>query len=217
MRDHRYLDITLPLRTGLPVWPGHPPIEIEPLRSIARGASSNITRLAMSVHTGTHVDSPRHFFDGEPGVEGLRLESMLGRAYVVNLSKVDRVTALELGRARIPSRTRRLLVRTRNSEFWSQPSLTFHEDFVGLDASAARWVVEHHIQLLGVDYLSVAPWKEGRPTHEILLRGGVTIVEGLNLQNVRAGRYRLFCLPLDIVGSDGAPARVVLERLGGNR
>ncbi len=217
MRNHRYIDITLPLRAGMPVWPGHPPLEIEQVRSIAQGASSNITRIAMSVHTGTHVDAPRHFFDGEAGVEGLRLESMLGRAYVVNLSKVERVTALELGRARIPSRTRRLLIRTRNSDLWSQPGAAFREDFVGLDASAARWIVEHHIQLVGVDYLSVAPWKEGRPTHEILLRGGVTIVEGLDLQNVRAGRYRLFCLPLNIVASDGAPARVVLERLGGNR
>jgi arylformamidase len=217
MRNHRYIDITLPLRTGMPVWPGHPPLEIEQVRSIAQGASSNITRLAMSVHTGTHVDAPRHFFDGEAGVEGLRLETMLGRAYVVNLTKLDRVTALDLGRARIPSRTRRLLIRTRNSDLWLQSGAAFREDFVGLDASAARWIVEHHIQLVGVDYLSVAPWKEGRPTHEILLRGGVTILEGLDLQSVRAGRYRLFCLPLDIVGSDGAPARVVLERLGGNR
>jgi len=150
-------------------------------------------------------------------VEGLRLESMLGRAYVVNLTKVDRVTSVELERARVPSRTRRLLIRTRNSEYWSLPEAVFREDFVGLDASAASWIVAHHIQLVGVDYLSVAPWKEGRPTHEILLRAGVTVLEGLNLQHVKAGRYRLLCLPLNIAGSDGAPARVVLERLGGNR
>jgi arylformamidase len=217
MRDHRYIDITLALRAGLPIWPGHPALEIEPFRNIASGASSNLTRLSMSVHTGTHVDAPRHFFDGEAGVESLRLESMLGRAYVVNLTRVERVTSAELERARVPSRTRRLLIRTRNSEYWSQLDTVFHEDFVGLDASAASWIVAHHIQLVGVDYLSVAPWKEGRPTHEILLRAGVTVVEGLNLQHVKAGRYRLLCLPLNIAGSDGAPARVVLERLGGNR
>ena len=217
MRDHRYIDITLALRAGLPMWPGHPALEIEPFRSIAAGASSNLTRLSMSVHTGTHVDAARHFFDGEAGVEGLRLESMLGRAYVVNLTKVDRVTSVELERAHVPSRTRRLLIRTRNSEYWSLPEAVFREDFVALDASAASWIVAHHIQLVGVDYLSVAPWKEGRPTHEILLRAGVTVLEGLDLQHVKAGRYRLLCLPLNIAGSDGAPARVVLERLGGNR
>ncbi len=217
MKDHRYIDITLGLGPSLPTWPGHPAFVLEPMGRIASGASSNVSRLSMSVHGGTHVDAPFHFFDDGAGIDSLRIESMLGRAYVVHVAKVDRVTAVELERARVPSRTRRLLIRTRNSEYWSQGEATFREDFVGLDASAARWVVEHHIQLLGVDYLSVAPWKEGRPTHEILLRAGVTVLEGLNLQHVRAGRYRLFCLPLRILGSDGAPARVVLEKLGGNR
>ena len=119
MKDHRYIDITLALGPGLPTWPGHPPFELELLRSIASGASSNVSRLSMSVHGGTHVDAPRHFFDDGAGADSLRLESMLGRAYVVYLPKVDRVTSAELERARIPSRTRRLLIRTRNSEFWS--------------------------------------------------------------------------------------------------
>ena len=217
MKDHRYIDITLALGPGLPTWPGHPPFELGLVRSIAAGASSNVSRLSMSVHAGTHVDAPRHFFDDGAGADSLRLESMLGRAYVVYLPKVERVTSAELERARIPSRTRRLLIRTRNSESWSQGEAAFHDDFVGLDASAAQWIVAHHMLLVGVDYLSVAPWKEGRPTHEILLRAGVTVVEGLNLQHVKAGRYRVCCLPLRILGSDGAPARVVLERLGGNR
>jgi len=217
MKDQRYIDITLALGPGLPTWPGHPAFELESLRSIASGASSNVSRLSMSVHTGTHVDAPRHFFQDGADADSLRIESMLGRAYVVNLAKVERVTAADLERARVPSRIRRLLIRTRNSEYWSQGEATFREDFVGLDASAAQWIVGHQMQLVGVDYLSVAPWKEGRPTHEILLRAGVTVVEGLNLQHVKAGRYRVFCLPLRILGSDGAPARVVLERLGGNR
>jgi len=217
MKDHRYIDITLGLGPNLPTWPGHPPFELESLRSIASGASSNVSRLSMSVHGGTHVDAPRHFFEDGAGADSLRLESMLGRAYVVYLPKVDRVTSAELERARIPSRTRRLLIRTRNSDFWTVGEAPFHENFVGLDASAAQWIVAHHMQLVGVDYLSVAPWKEGRPTHEILLRADVTVVEGLNLQHVKAGRYRVLCLPLRILGSDGAPARVVLERLGGNR
>jgi arylformamidase len=142
---------------------------------------------------------------------------MIGRAYLVNLGKVARVTARDLEHARIPPRTRRLLIRTRNSELWARGESAFREDFVALDPTAAEWVVRQHIRLVGVDYLSVAPWKEGRPTHEILLSAGVVIVEGLDLHLAGAGRYRLFCLPLKIVASDGAPARVVLERLGGNR
>jgi arylformamidase len=61
-----------------------------------------------------------------------------------------------------------------------------------------------------VDYLSVAPWKESRPTHEILLKAGVVVVEGLNLSAIEPGTYQLICLPLKLMGCDGAPARAVL-------
>jgi arylformamidase len=66
------------------------------------------------------------------------------------------------------------------------------------------------VKLVGVDYLSVAPYKQSRPVHEILLRAGVVIVEGLNLSEVSQGRYTLVCLPLKLAGSDGAPARAIL-------
>ena len=70
--------------------------------------------------------------------------------------------------------------------------------------------MEHGVQLVGVDYLSVAPYEEGAPTHEILLKAGVVVVEGLNLSKVMRGFYELYCLPLKIAGSDGAPARAIL-------
>jgi arylformamidase len=64
--------------------------------------------------------------------------------------------------------------------------------------------------LVGIDYLSVAPYKQSRPTHEILLQAGVVVVEGLDLSEISQGRYTLFCLPLKLAGSDGAPARAIL-------
>ena len=41
---------------------------------------------------------------------------------------------------------------------------------------------------------------------------GATI-EGLNLARVKPGRYELACLPLKIVGADGAPCRAALRAL----
>jgi arylformamidase len=63
---------------------------------------------------------------------------------------------------------------------------------------------------VGIDYLSIAPFHNGGPTHRILLQAGVVIVEGLNLWSIPSGRYTLYCLPLNLKGSDGAPARVIL-------
>jgi arylformamidase len=67
--------------------------------------------------------------------------------------------------------------------------------------------------VLGVDYLSVEEFrKPGAPAHHILLGGGTIVIEGLNLRDVEPGTYELFCLPLRVVGADGAPARVVLRQ-----
>ncbi len=207
MRIH---DISLPISPRLPVWPGDPPVTLERVESIAGGSHANVSRLACGVHTGTHVDAPLHFLDGAAPVETLRLDVLTGRAYVAHLPKARVLDAAALRAARIPPRTRRVLFRTRNSEWWSSAAGAFREDFVAVDETGAAWLVERGLQLVGVDYLSVAPFRQSLPTHRILLAAGVVIVEGLNLHRVAQGAYDLYCLPLKLVGSDGAPARAVL-------
>jgi arylformamidase len=86
----------------------------------------------------------------------------------------------------------------------------FQEGFVGIDEGAARLLVEKGVRLVGIDYLSVAPFKRSRPTHEVLLEAKMVIIEGLDLSGVSAGEYTLYCLPLKLRHTDGAPARVIL-------
>ena len=71
------------------------------------------------------------------------------------------------------------------------------------------------MRTVGVDYLSVGAFREesGRETHRVLLGAGIWIIEGLNLADVEPGEYEMICLPLRLVGSDGAPARAVLRRV----
>jgi arylformamidase len=194
----------------MPVWPGDPPLILEPLKSIADGAHANVSRLACSVHVGTHIDAPRHFIDGAKGVDKLSLNVLMGRAYVINLPEALVIDAAILESAGIPPRTRRVLFKTRNSRYWAMGERQFQKDFVAIDASGAQWLVRKRVQLVGVDYLSVAPFDHGIQTHKILLGAGTVIVEGLNLSEVSQGRYKLYCLPIKLIGSDGAPARAIL-------
>ena len=204
-------DVSVPLEPGLPVWPGDKPVACERYRSIAAGDASNDSRLSCSVHSGTHVDAPRHFIDNGKAVDELSLEVLMGRAWLAHLPDVAVITAEHLETLAIPADTRRLLLKTRNSQRWSDPHHAFAADFVALDADAARWVVDRGIQLIGIDYLSIQRFDDPTPrTHQTLLAAGVIIVEGLNLASVETGRYHLICLPLKLTGSDGAPARVVL-------
>ena len=203
-------DITVGVSPDMPVWPNNPAVELERVNKIEDGANSNVSRLALGVHTGTHVDAPVHFVPGGASVETLPLSLLIGRALVIHLARTRRVSAGDLDGAGIPPATRRLLIKTRNSSYWANDDKEFHTDFVGIAPDGAQWLVDRRIELVGVDYLSVAPWKESRPTHQILLKAGVVVVEGLNLSKIKPGRYELTCLPLKLIGSDGAPCRAVL-------
>lgn len=207
----RIYDITLTISPDLVVWPEDPPIELYRVSKIEDGADSNVSRVNMSVHTGTHIDAPSHFIEGGETVENIPIDLLTGRCYVLHLPDVDVITRDMVENSPIPPRTKRVLFRTRNSELWATNPTDFQKDYVALAPDAAEYMIKRGVKLVGVDYLSVAPFDDLVPTHKTLLGSGIVIVEGLNLSEVSQGRYTLYCLPLKLSGSDGAPARAILQ------
>jgi arylformamidase len=206
----KLIDVSVPIDSALPTYPGNTPYSLESIKRIANGDSSNVSTLHMSVHGGTHVDAPRHFFDNAAGVDALPLDILCGRVRVIELTGRSSITAQDLATFDLREDVR-LLLKTHNSRLWGSPE--FHKDFIGVTESGARFLVDHGVKVVGVDYLSVEPFKTpGAPTHHVLLSSGTIVIEGLNLRDVDPGSYEMFCLPLRIVGADGAPARVVLRR-----
>ncbi len=205
-------DITLTLSPELPVWPGDPQVRLERMRKIEDGANSNVSELQMRVHAGTHVDAPIHFInESSKGVDSLPLSTLIGFCCVVEIShEIDLITREVLESVYLPQGSQRILFKTRNSQYWKQNSPDFQTNFVGIAEDAALYLVEKGFILVGLDYLSIAPYKNSRPTHEVFLNNGVVVLEGINLSDVSEGYYTLFCLPIKLAGSDGAPARVVL-------
>jgi len=210
------IDLSLPLKPELPYWPGSKGIRLNPVKRMADGDEENLSRLDSDVHTGTHVDAPWHYVENGHTVDHLPLDVLIGPAFVSFLPEVSQITAGDLSAIKLPPNTRRLLLRTRNSELWARGVTNFKEDYVALTADAAQWVVDRGIRLIGVDYLSVQRYIDSPLTHRILLEADVIIIEGLNLDGVQPGRYELICLPIRLVGADGAPARAILRRLRGN-
>ena len=204
-------DISLTISQNLPTWPGDPKPEIEKIDSMDLGAHNNVSRISAGVHLGTHVDAPYHFLNDGRTVEQLPLDVLTGPCYVMQLPDgVEAITAEVLERTEITSEMKRILFGTRNSHLWAKGESNFQTDFVAITEDGAEWLVERGVQLVGVDYLSVAPYGDSVPTHTVLLKAGVVLVEGLNLSNVMRGFYDLYCLPLKIAGCDGAPARAIL-------
>ena len=205
-------DISLTITEDLPIWPGDPKIEIKKISQIKDGEDANVTHLSSSVHIGTHVDAPDHFLGNGQTVEDLPLDLLVGSVFVVVLDIAGQISAADLQTAGIPKGVKRLLIKTANSRIWTEGYSDFKEDFIALDPDAAAYLVTQGIEVVGVDYLSVAPFADPAPTHRILLEAGVLVIEGLNLSDIEPGDYTLFCLPIKIKGSDGAPARVLLQK-----
>lgn len=205
----RILDISVAVRNAMPVYPGDPEVEVQPVTRISKGDSSNTSLLHLPSHTATHVDPPLHFVEGGLAVDELDLDDLIGGCWVCDLGDVPVIDARGLEAAVIPSGETRVLLKTRNSGLWTSPS--FRKDYTYLDATAASWLVNRGVRLVGIDYLSIeALDSPDNATHRTLLQSGIVVAEGLDLSEVSPGRYALVCLPLKVAGGDGAPARAVL-------
>ncbi len=204
-------DISLTITPDMPIWPGDPHPALTSLARISEGDLANVTHLSLCAHTGTHIDAPYHFLADGSTLESISLETLIGRVYVIAFPDVSIITAGDLRSAEIPDNVQRILFKTSNSGLWERGDNEFKTEFVAIAPDAATWLVNRNIKLVGVDYLSVAPFSDPQPTHQILLRAGIVIVEGLNLASIAVGQYTLYCLPLKFEGIDGAPARVILK------
>jgi arylformamidase len=205
-----WIDVSVPVRAGMVHYPGDPPVKIERIQTIGSDSEANLTKIDMSAHTGTHMDAPLHFFEDDPGIESFPLEIAMGPARVIAIEGNEPIDRGQLEGLEIESGDR-VLFRTTNSDRpWADRD--FDPDFVYVSLEAAELLGEVGVALVGVDYLSVGgAGREGAETHRALLGAGAWVVEGLDLSSVESGDYELICLPIKLVGSDGAPARVLLR------
>lgn len=211
-RSGEIIDVSVFLQPSMPQWAGEELAAAEPLLRTPAD-EVNVTLLTMTTHTGTHVDAPRHFIDGGKTLDQFPLDRWVGPCVVIDFTGLNAdITANDLQQANVPTDATRLVFKTRNSGIWRTHAAGFFEGFIALAPSGARWVVEHQIRLVAIDYLSIgAVNHEGSETHTTLLGNDVLIVEGLDLTNVTAGNYELLCFPLNVPNVDGAPARVALR------
>jgi arylformamidase len=203
-------DVSVPITNTMPVWPSDPPVQLTPKSHLSRDGTQTVrlTKIDMGSHTGTHIDAPWHFLENGKRLNEIPLTRLIGAALVVllenkkSISKVDLESINLLGYARI-------LLKTDNSKHWNDK--TFYEDFVYLEPDGAQYLVDKHVNVVGIDYLSIDQFKSVKhPSHFVLLENEVVILEGLNLSRIEPGPYNMTALPLNLQEVDGAPTRVIL-------
>lgn len=204
------VDVSMPLRAGMPSFPGDPVLRVAPWRSMATGSPYNVSELTLGTHAGTHVDPPIHFVEGGATVDQIELTRLNGPCQVVEVGEgVRSIGPGELSGVR-PG-TARLLLKSSNSARWAADA-DFFADYVALSPEAADHLVELGVGLVGIDSLSIESDPTGTfPVHRTLLGTGSLILEGLQLARVPAGPSELLCLPMRLVGGDGGPCRAAVR------
>ena len=201
-----WIDVSVPLRDNMVVFAFENNMQIERRRSMERGDMGNNSTIHMGVHTGTHMDAPRHVFIDGIAIDKMPLDDAIGPARVIEIIDTEAIKAEELKQYKF-KRGERILFKTRNSERCWKTDI-FIPGFTYIAEDAAQLLADAHVKLVGIDYLSV-----GGPgaTHRILLGAGIWLLEGLNLSAVGPGNYDLICLPLKLVQTEGSPVRAVLR------
>jgi arylformamidase len=209
--EERWIDISVPLRSGMVHWPDNPPVRIERMLDMERGDVANVSKFSLGSHTGTHMDAPIHFVRAGEGIDRLPLDATIGRARLIEIQDPVSIKPDELSQHGI-GRGERVLFKTRNSSlgWWTQD---FIEDYVYVSQEAARYLANREVRTVGVDYLCVSGFRrDGVETHQVLLGTGIWVIEGLDVGRVEPGEYELICLPLKVEDGDGAPARAILRK-----
>jgi arylformamidase len=203
-------DISLTLSPQSIRWVTAQPLELIERKRMSRGDPNNSSSVHTSVHAGTHVDAPFHFVPNGRTIESLPLETFIGPARVCAVEPRRRITATDVAKAELQGESR-VLFKTRNSNSLKKGG--YDPSFAPFSVDGADALVELGVKLVGLDYLSAAAADEQVPVHRAFLDHGVILLEGIDLSDVPAGRYELFCAPVKLAGSDGAPCRAVLREL----
>ncbi|HET6230593.1 MAG TPA: cyclase family protein [Longimicrobiaceae bacterium] len=204
------IDISRPVVTGTPVWPGDAPCCVAWTMLRSEGETVNVAELRMSAHTGTHADGPFHVSDQGVRIGAAPLEAYVGPALVVDARGHTSIGAALAGLAVERWRPERVLFRTGA---WTDPAV-FPMSFAAIEPEAARILAAAGVRLVGTDAPSVDAFdSKDLPTHNVFGDAGIAILENLLLDHVGAGEYELIALPLRLDEADASPVRAVLRTL----
>ena len=210
MRFRNVYDISVLLGVESIDYPGDTPYSRELVESIKGGGAYDLSKLVMSAHSGTHIDFPSHFIPNGKSAHKYGVQELILPALVLSIKSKESIQTSELEKADIKPGDA-ILFKTNNSVSGQCKREKFSERFVYMTSEAADFCVEKKVGLVGIDYITIEKYSDDTfPAHRKILGNNILILEGINLKDVPAGKYTLFCFPLKIQNGEASPVRAIL-------
>ncbi len=210
MSDRRLWDISPPVHALAPVFPGDAPFTNVWAARIGPGCPVNVSTLTLSPHTGAHADAPLHYDDAGVAVGLLDLEPYLGRCRVVHAIGCEPLVRWEQLSHALADLPPRLLVRT----YQRAPVDRWDSQLAAYAPDTVERLADLGVRLIGIDTASIDPASSKTlPSHQVIRRRGLRVLENLVLDDVPEGDYELIALPLKLTTADASPVRAVLREL----
>jgi arylformamidase len=206
----RLWDISPPVHAGSPVFPGDTAYAQRWVAEIGPGGPVNVSELVLSPHIGAHADAPLHYDAAGAAVGTLDLDPYLGPCRVVHaIDRAPLVLPSHLAHA-LAGLPPRVLVRT----YRRAPLERFDDALAAFAPETIEALADRGVVLVGIDTASIDPASsKALPSHQVLRRRGLRVLENLLLDDVAEGDYELIALPLKLTTADASPVRAVLREL----
>ncbi|SFM48888.1 arylformamidase [Gracilibacillus orientalis] len=201
----KFYDISMNVYPAMQVWEDI--VSKKPVFDTQTHGHVTDTTATLGVHTGTHIDAPLHMINGADTFETIQLEQLVRKVKVIDLENAEDGITRSYLKAHSIEKNDFLLCKTKNSYYDSK---SFDYEFIYLKEDGAAYLVEKGIEGIGIDTLGIERSQEGHPTHRKLFRDDIIIVEGLRLKAIEPGEYFMVAAPLKLVGTEAAPARILL-------
>lgn len=211
IRYNRIVDLSHPISSDMPHWPGDPRTLLEQVNDFECDGY-NLYRLVIGEHSGTHIGWPSHFHFANQNLNNDPEKLIVPAVRIASNQPITQrsINTWEAVNGPVPVNST-VLFETGWDQYWSDQAI-YMQGYPGIDPQAVRWLVdERQISGLGIDSPGIDAFdSQGHPGNSYLASHGCFHLENLTHLGVLPDRnIHLFIGALAIKDSTGSPARVL--------
>lgn len=200
----RLIDLSHPISDKMEVWDGDPTVKLQQVAFHQNDGFSNYI-FEGGMHTATHIDGPKHFFENAPFLSELEINIFWGEGYLIDTTRyINNQIISQLQQVNLNKK----IVIIYSGHVKKFGTSDYYKNYPTLDQHIASEIVKHQPKMIAFD--TPSPDSSPYSLHQLFLSNKILIAENLTNLEPLLGceRFEIIALPLKTV-TDSAPARII--------